>query len=55
MISIGAMLLILGIAIVAGKHMRQISVQVYFFAALLAFALVGLILYDMFTMPYPVL
>jgi len=55
MISIGSMLLILGIAIVTGKHMRHISVRVYFFAALLAFVLVCLILYDMFTMPYPVL
>jgi len=54
MITIAGIVLNLMLAITIGKHTRQMRMGTYVFITLLALLLVGMIMYDMYTMPYPV-
>jgi len=54
MITVGGIISILLLAIFAGKRTHKISLGVYVFTTLIALALVCMILYDMYTVPYPI-
>ena len=54
MITVGGIVMALVTAIVTGKYTRRVGPGAYVFIFVLTLALVCIILYDMFTMPYPV-
>lgn len=54
MITVGGIVSILLLAIFAGKWTHKMTLGVYVFTALIALALVCMILYDMYTVPYPI-
>jgi len=53
MLSIAAIISILMLAIITGKHTRHIGLAAYVFTTTLALMLVCIILYDMLTMQRP--
>lgn len=53
MSSLIAIIGLLMLAIVIGKHTRQIGLREYVITAFVALALVCMVLYEMFTLPYP--
>jgi hypothetical protein len=53
MITVGGIISILLLAIFTGKRTRKMTLGVYVFTTLIALVLVCLILYDMYTVPYP--
>lgn len=54
MITVGGIVSILLLAIFAGKWTHKMTLGVYVFTALIALALICMILYDMYTVPYPI-
>jgi hypothetical protein len=54
MITVGGIISILLLAIFTGKRTHKMTLGVYVFTTFLALALVCMILYDMYTLSYPI-
>jgi hypothetical protein len=54
MITVGGIISILLLAILTGKRTHKMTLGAYLFTTLIAFALVCIILYDVYTVPYPI-